>query len=238
MSEWKAKRFWRDVGVTRLPGGFGIALDGRPVRTPAKAALEVPSCALADMIAAEWSAQEGEIDPWRMPFTRSANAAIDKVARQHGEVAQMIAGYADSDTVCYRAAAPDALAQRQAEAWEPLLDWTAERFGARLRPVTGIMHHPQEAAALTALSAQVLALDAFALTALHDLVSLSGSLVIGLAAIHDRHPPGKLWQLSRIDETWQQELWGVDEDAREHAALKENDFVHAKRFHDLSRPSQ
>ncbi|WP_297538706.1 ATP12 family protein [Roseovarius sp.] len=235
MSEWKAKRFWKEAGVVEEEGGFGVRLDGRAVRTPAKAALIVPTRALAEAIAAEWNAQEGKIDPGTMPFTRSANAAIDKVARQKSEVAEMLAAYGDSDLVCYRATGPVELIEKQAAAWNPLLDWTESVLSAKLLVVEGVVHVPQDAAALARLRAHVDALDIWALTAFHDLVSLSGSLVIGFAALDGFYPVETLWSLSRVDETWQAEQWGSDEEAEEMAARKQSDFIHAKRFYDLSR---
>ena len=234
MSEWKAKRFWKEAQVVEAEGGFAVELDGRPVRTPLKSAMTLPSRAMAEAVAAEWDAQEGEIKPVSMPVTRAANAAIDKVTRQHGEVAEMLAAYGDSDLLCYRAASPQELVERQAEAWDPLLDWADATFGARLIPVEGVMHAPQNPRALERLAAPVHAMDAFRLTAFHDLVGISGSLVIGLAAIHEVKDIGTLWRLSRIDETWQEEQWGIDEDARAQAAMKESDFYAAKRFHDLA----
>ena len=234
MSEWKAKRFWKEAQVVEAEGGFAVELDGRPVRTPLKSAMTLPSRAMAEAVAAEWDAQEGEIKPVSMPVTRAANAAIDKVTRQHGEVAEMLAAYGDSDLLCYRADSPQELVERQAEAWDPLLDWADATFGARLIPVEGVMHAPQNPRALERLAAPVHAMDAFRLTAFHDLVGISGSLVIGLAAIHEVRDIGTLWRLSRIDETWQEEQWGIDEDARAQAAMKESDFYAAKRFHDLA----
>jgi chaperone required for assembly of F1-ATPase len=235
MSEWKAKRFWKEAGVVEEEGGFGVRLDGRAVRTPAKAALIAPTRALAEAIAAEWNAQEGKIDPGTMPFTRSANAAIDKVARQKSEVAEMLAAYGDSDLVCYRATGPVELIEKQAAAWNPLLDWTESVLSAKLLVVEGVVHVPQDTAALARLRAHVDALDIWALTAFHDLVSLSGSLVIGFAALDGFYPVETLWNLSRVDETWQAEQWGSDEEAEEMAARKQSDFIHAKRFYDLSR---
>jgi chaperone required for assembly of F1-ATPase len=235
MSEWKAKRFWKEAGVVEEEDGFGVRLDGRAVRTPAKAALIVPTPALAEAIAAEWDAQEGKIDPGTMPFTRSANAAIDKVARQTSEVAEMLAAYGDSDLICYRASGPVELIEKQAEAWNPLLDWTESVLSVKLLVVEGVVHAPQDAAALARLRAHVDALDTWALTAFHDLVSLSGSLVIGFAALDGFYPAETLWNLSRVDETWQAEQWGSDEEAEEMAARKQSDFIHAKRFYDLSR---
>lgn len=234
MSEWKAKRFWKAAQAVDAEGGFSVELDGRAVKTPAKAPLLVPTRAMAEAIAAEWDAQEGEIKPAAMPVTRAANASIDKVAHQHAEVATLIAAYGDSDLLCYRADSPAELAERQAAAWDPLLDWAQESFGARLLPVQGVMHQPQPPEALERLAREVHAMDAFRLAAFHDLVGISGSLVIGLAAVREARPIGELWQLSRIDETWQEEMWGVDEEAREHAAMKQSDFFAAKHFHDLA----
>lgn len=234
MTEWKAKRFWEAAEVADAPEGFAVHLDGRAVKTPAKAPLIVPTRAMAQAIAEEWDAQEEHIDPNSMPVTRAANAAIDKVSHQHAEVAQMIADYGDSDLLCYRADSPAELVARQAEAWDPLLDWADEALGARLTPVIGVMHAPQNPKALAMLAQQVHGMDAYRLTAFHDLVGLSGSLIIGFAALHELHDIGTLWKLSRIDETWQEELWGIDEEAREQAETKESEFRAAKRFHDLA----
>ncbi len=236
MSEWAAKRFWNAAEVVEAGGGFGVRLDGRAVRTPAKAELVVPTQALAREIAAEWDAQEGEIVPATMPLTRATNAAIDRVAREQAAVAAMLAEYGSSDLLCYRAESPAELVARQAEAWDPLLDWAESVFSARLRTTSGVMHVTQDAAALERLHAEVRLLDIWALTAFHDLVCLSGSLVVGLAALRDQAPLEALWRASRIDESWQQEQWGSDEEAEEVARKKECDFFNAKRFHDLSRP--
>lgn len=236
MSEWAAKRFWNAAEVVEAGGGFGVRLDGRAVRTPAKAELVVPTQALAREIAAEWDAQEGEIVPATMPLTRATNAAIDRVAREQAAVAAMLAEYGSSDLLCYRAESPAELVARQAEAWDPLLDWAESVFSARLRTTSGVMHVTQDAAALERLHAEVRLLDIWALTAFHDLVCLSGSLVVGLAALRDQAPLEALWRASRIDESWQQEQWGSDEEAEAVARKKECDFFNAKRFHDLSRP--
>lgn len=234
MSEWKSKRFWKDVSVKQCGEAFGIALDTRAVKTPLKTELIVPTRALASAIAEEWEAQEDEINPLSMPFTRSANAAIDKVALQHDEVAELLAAYADADLLCYRAEGPDGLVSRQKEAWDPLLDWAERTYGARLVPVTGVMHQSQDAKALATFSDQVHGMDAFTLTAFHDLVGLSGSFIIGLAALENLMSPKDLWHLSRVDEAWQEELWGVDEEAHALALQKEAQFAHAKTFYDLA----
>lgn len=235
MSEWKVKRFWKAAQVVATDTGFAVQLDGRPVRTPAKALLEVPTEALAQAAAAEWDAQIAVVDPGTMPINRAVNAAIDKVTVQHAEVAEMLAAYADSDLTCYRAAQPKELVDRQAAAWDPLLDWAANRYGARLIPVEGVIHQAQSAPALARLASPLGAMTAFELTAMHDLVSLSGSLVIGLAAFEGAMPVDDLWTWSRIDEDWQAQQWGKDEEAAAQAALKRGAFLAAARFLMLTR---
>ncbi|MGI3168893.1 ATP12 family chaperone protein [Pseudooceanicola sp. C21-150M6] len=237
MSEWAPKRFWKVTEVVTSGDGYGVTLDGRAVRTPAKALLVLPSRAMAEAVAAEWEAQAEVVDPRSMPATRGANAAIDKVAVQFDEVAEMLIAYGDSDLLCYRADSPEELVARQAAAWDPLLDWAAATYGARLEPRTGIMHEAQSEAALAKLGAEVHRMTAFELAAFHDLVSLSGSLVIGLAAAQGAWPAEELWDLSRIDESWQEEQWGVDEDAAQTAAIKRESFLNAKRFFDASQSS-
>lgn len=238
MSAWKPKRFWSAASVVAVPEGFGVTLDDRPVRTPAKALLVVPTERLAERIAAEWEAQGKDVDPLSMPFTRSANAALDKVTPQRAEVADLIAAYGDTDLLCYRATAPESLVERQSRLWDPLLAWVEDALDAPLRPFAGVIHHPQEAAVLARLSRRVHAMDPFTLTAFHDLVGMSGSLVLGFAALLDHRPAQEIWALSRLDETWQAEHWGADEEAVDVSAKKESDFLHAKTFHDLAQRVQ
>ena len=236
MSDWAPKRFWKLATTTQTDQGFGVLLDGRPVRTPAKALLEVPSETLAAELAREFDAQQDRINPLTMPFTRTANAAIDKVAVQHGEVADMLADYGDSDLLCYRADGPEELVTRQQEQWDPLLDWAADALDARLEPRTGVIHRAQDPDALKALRTRVHALSAFELAAFHDLVSISGSLVIGFAAALQARPIDALWTVSRLDEIWQEEQWGADEEALEMAAFKKAAFLHAHSFMRLIDP--
>lgn len=230
MADWAAKRFWKETTVVEVEGGFSVHLDGRSVRTPAKAALVVPTRQLAEMIAVEWDAQDGKIDPTTMPVTRGANAAIDKVSLQRAEVADMLSEYGDSDLLCYRADYPVELVERQAQKWGPILDWAAEELGARLEPRTGIMPVPQQPEVLENLRAKVHELDHFELSAFHDLVGLSGSLVLAFAVIYDRLSASQAWELSRIDETFQAEQWGDDNEAVEFARVKQESFVQADKF--------
>ena len=234
MSDWAPKRFWQTAEVVADADGFAIALDGRSVKTPAKALLSVPTRKMADAIAAEWDAQQDKVDPNTMPFTRSANAAIDKVTVQHAEVADMLAAYGDSDLLCYRAETPAALVARQAAAWDPLLDWAEDTLGARLTPRGGVMHVAQDPVALQILSDKTHALSAFQLAAFHDLVSLSGSLILGFATALNKVDAQDVWDLSRLDEIWQEEQWGIDADAQTQMRIKRDAFLHAKRFFDAS----
>lgn len=238
MSEWAVKRFWKAASVEATGDGFAILLDGRAIRTPAKTGLVVPTRAMAEAIAEEWQAQEGKIDPMSMPLTRSANAAIDKVTGQFDEVADMLAAYGETDHLCYRATGPEALIARQAEAWDPLLQWVETRFDAPLKRVSGVVHMAQPEPSLARLRAEVHALDPFEMAAMHDLVCLSGSLLIGLAAIHGIRPIEELWQMSRIDEIWQEEQWGRDEEASDLAESKRRAFLHADRFYRLAQPER
>ncbi|MEM6596134.1 MAG: ATP12 family chaperone protein, partial [Pseudomonadota bacterium] len=165
MSDWAAKRFWTKASVETAEGGYTVALDGRPVRTPAKAPLILPSRAMALKVAAEWDAQEDKIEPLTMPYTRSANAATDKVTAQHAEVADMLASYGDSDLICYRAADPQGLVERQNKGWDPLVDWSATQLKAPLKVFVGVMHASQSKDSLKTLSQRVHALSPFQLTA-------------------------------------------------------------------------
>ncbi|MEM8979955.1 MAG: ATP12 family protein [Pseudomonadota bacterium] len=235
MSEWALKRFWTAVSVAREDDGYAVLLDGRGVKTPAKKPLHVPSHAAASLIAAEWEAQVGQVDPTTMPHTRMANAAIDKVAVQFDEVANLLSDFGETDLLCYRAEGPEGLRARQAEAWDPLLAWANEQYGAKLTPVTGVMFAPQAPKALEALRAALQEQSNFELAALHDLISLTGSLVMGLAASQAAFDSEQLWAWSRIDDSWQIEQWGEDEEAMQVAEIKHRAFQDAYNFYHAVR---
>lgn len=227
------KRFWTEVHVAEAPGGFGIRLDARALRTPAKAELVVPTRALAEAIAAEWRAVEGEIRPEALPFTRAANVAVDRIAADPGPLVAHLAAYGETDLLCYRAEGPVGLQARQAAAWDPPLAWAARDLGASLAVTEGVTHRAQDPASLAALRAAVGAHDAFALTALSELVTLSGSLVLGLAVARGSLGAPEAWAASRLDEIWQEEQWGVDDEAAQMARVRENDFLRAATLLEL-----
>jgi len=230
MSAWAAKRFWKAASVVQLDAGYTVHLDGRAVKTPAKNALIVPTQNLAQMIAAEWDAQTGRVNPETMPMTRRANSALEKVAPNRSAVVTELAGYGASDLLCYRAGSPAELVARQAAGWQPWLDWAARDLAAPLHVTAGIMHVAQPAESLSNLQDHLAAFDAFALAGLHDLVAITGSLVLALAMAKGHLPPAQGFALSRIDEQWQAEHWGVDEAAAALESAKAAALHDAHRF--------
>ena len=235
MSGWAAKRFWKEAKAEAVEGGFTVRLDGRPVKTPAKAALLLPTRALAEAVAAEWNAQEGAVRPATMPLTRAANSAIDKVAPLRAEVIAELAGYGGSDLICYRAEAPQPLIDRQAAAWDPLVDWAATHLHAPLVLTHGVMPVAQPEASLARLTARVAGLSDFGLAGLHDLVAISGSLVLALAVTEGRLTAAEAFAASRVDNRWQAEQWGEDEEETEAEAIRRDAFLQADRFFGLCR---
>ncbi|MGV6839688.1 MAG: ATP12 family chaperone protein [Planktomarina sp.] len=233
MSEWAPKRFWTQTQTVEVEGGYTVHLDGRTVKTPAKADLIVPTQALADEIATEWDAQEEKIDPLTMPFTRAANAAIDKVIPQKTEVAMMLAEYCGTDLLCYRAAAPQKLVDMQLQAWEPLLAWAKDTYGLSFNLAEGVMHVAQPEDTLERARNIVANQGVYDLTALHELISLSGSFVIGLAAQDAAFDINDLWNASIIDESYQAQTWGADEEAEELLQNKATAFLNAAKLQRL-----
>ena len=230
MSDWAPKRFWKDTSVERHENGYAIALDGRLVRTPAKRLLVAPTQGFAQKIADEWHAQIDVVDPKRMPWTRAANAAIDKVATQRKEVEAHLIGYATTDLLSYRADGPDSLVQRQSDAWDPVLDWAEARYGARLQVTSGVMPVDQDEAAISRFAQPMAQMNDFALTGFSDLVTLSGSYLLGLKSTQPDVDIGAIWNCSRVDEDWQSEQWGVDDEAQEEADTKKTAFFYAREI--------
>lgn len=224
------KRFYKAADVARVGDGWAVRLDGKPVRTPAKAELALPTRALADAVAAEWEAQGDEVKPQTMPLTQLASTCIDGVVKRAAEVADAAAEYAGSDLLCYRADYPKALADRQAEQWQPLLDWAALRFDALLAPTTGIIHKPQDEAALKALRKALDGYDPWRLTALQNAVGICGSLVVALAFVEGLIDAAQAFEVSQLDETFQIEQWGEDAEATRRRAALRADLDATARF--------
>lgn len=229
------KRFYKEVTVAPEAGGHGIRLDGRPVRTPGRAPLTVPTLPLADRIAREWREQGEDIDPRAMRFTGLANAAIDRIAPDPAAFAAGIAAYGESDLLCYRASEPAPLVERQAETWDPLLQWAQHRYDIGFVIVTGVMHSPQHAETLERLATAVTSLPPFLLAPLSPIVSLTGSLVASLALVEGAFSAGTVWNAAQLDELWQTEMWGEDMLAAQTRAAKRAEFDDCVEFLERAR---
>lgn len=224
------KRFWKVAEAVSQDGGWGIALDGRPVRTPARAPLVVENAALAQAIAAEWTAQQETIEPATMPLTGIANAAIDLAGADPAGFAEPIAAYAESDLLCYRDDRDALLQGEQAAAWNPLLAWAEARHGVEFALTQGVLPIDQPPATIAALRAAVFAQDPFRLAALAPLVTIGGSLVAALALIEAAFDADALWDAVSLDELYQERRWGADSEAQKARALREADWHNAARF--------
>ena len=209
------KRFYTTATVTG-DGPFGIALDSRPLRTPARALLLVPGATLAQAIAGEWQAQGDTIEPRSLPLTGFANAAVDRVAPDAAAFAARLAAYAQSELIAYRADGPASLLAAQAAAWDPWAAWLARRYDVGLAITTGIMHVPQPAATLARISTAFAAFSAFQLAPLDPIVSITGSAVLALAVADGELEAAAAYDIAHVDARWQEEHWGRDPLA-EHA---------------------
>ena len=219
------KRFWREVGVAERGGGFAVTLDGRVARTPHRNELALPSRPLADAAMAEWRALGEEIDPSRMPLTRLANAAIDAVARAPEPVAAEIVKYAGSDLICYREASKERLASRQTAHWDPPLAFMEQAYGARFRLAAGVVFVEQPPEALEAVEHAVGEWkEPLCLAALHSATTLTGSAILALALAAGRLTPDAAWAAAHVDEDYQIELWGEDEEASLRRSARRAEF--------------
>ena len=227
------KRFWKDVSVEREDGGWGIRLDQRAIRTPARSPLVVPTEPLANAIAGEWRAVVGEVDPRAMPLTGLANAAIDRVLPDRQAFARGLAKYAEADLVCYRAEGPGELVSRQEEEWSKLLAWGRRRYDVEFATTAGLMHVAQPRATVERLAHAVAALDPFQLAGLSPLVTIGGSLLAGLAIVENAITAEAAWHAVSIDERWQLEQWGSDAEAEVALENRHGDFLAAARFLEL-----
>ncbi len=226
------RRFYKQASVTP---DLGIALDGRPVRTPGRLPLVLPNLALAEAIAEEWRTQGDEILPQAMPLTGLANAAIERIAPDTSGFAAGLAAYGESELLCYRAEGPAPLVMRQVEVWDPIIAWARARYDIGFVLVEGIMHRPQPPETLARLSEALAARNTFELAALSPIVTISGSLVIALAVLEGELDPDAAFDAGHLDELWQAEQWGEDDFARDQRDARRADFLAACGFLRLLR---
>lgn len=224
------KRFYSEVAVARRDDGLEILLDGRSVRTPAKAEFIVPGMALAEAIAEEWRAQDEQIDPRTMPFTKLANTAIDGVAHNREETVNAVMTFAASDLICYRAEQPDGLVMKQMALWGPVVDWLAQYLGAPFEVSEGVMHVEQPKEALARVREVIETFDAYSLTAFHTMASLMGSTCLALAHVAGLFDLQATWTAAHVDEDWQISQWGQDEEAAARRAKRWEEMEAASRL--------
>lgn len=222
------KKFYTSAGVSEGPDGFGVTLDGKQVRTPGKNVLAAPTRDLAEAIAAEWDAQGENIDPMSMPLTRLANSVIDGVAGNVQSVSDDAAKYLETDLLFYRAGFPEALVQKQAEHWDPVLRWAADVLGAHFILGEGIVHVRQPENAVAA-ARNALPLEAWPIGAFHVVTTMTGSALLALALKHGLFDGSQVWAAAHVDEDWNSEKWGVDEEVAARRASKFRDFEAAAR---------
>jgi chaperone required for assembly of F1-ATPase len=227
------KRFWKEAGAVEAEGGWTVELDGKPLRTPARKALTVPTEALARAIAGEWNAAEEQIDPNELPLTGIANAAIDRVAADPVAFAAGLASYGESDLLCYRAEGPRELVRRQEARWDELLAWGRRRFDVDFETTSGIVHVAQPEPTIQRLSHAVATLDPFRLAGLSPLVTIGGSLLAALAVLEGQAAPESAWEAVTVDEQWQGEQWGADAEAQAALDARQKGFFAGARFLDL-----
>jgi chaperone required for assembly of F1-ATPase len=229
------KRFYKTAGVAEGPNGFSVTLDGRPIKTPGRATIAVPHRRLAEAIAAEWEAQEGEIKPHTMPMMQLAATVIDHLPANRPAVAATVLRFAETDTICYRAepGQPVELIRLQKALWDPLLDWLAERHGARLDTTEGILAVTQPRETLERLAGVIAAMDDWRLGALQSAAASSGSFVIGLALVEGRIDADAAFAAAELDSGFEIDRWGEDADAARRRAIVAADLKAAHRFNDL-----
>ena len=226
------KRFYSEVSLVGGEGAYALALDGRPVKTPAKRAFAVPIRPIAEALAEEWRAQGEVIEPASMPLTRLANSIVDGVADAPGKVAADVANYIACDLLFYRASTPEGLVGRQQAAWNPLIAWADTSLGARFVTVEGMAHVAQPDAALAAARAAIVAQTGgsiWRLGALHSVTTLTGSALIALALAHGRLGAEEAWAAAHVDEDWNMEQWGKDAQALDRRAFRFAEMLAAAR---------
>lgn len=223
------KRFYTSAEVTPADGGFAVTLDGRTIKTPARRTLVAPAKDIAEAIAAEWRSQAETVDPASMPLTRLTNSIIDGVTDRTADVADDIAKYFGSDALFYRAEHPQALVARQAEHWDPVLFWAADELGAHFILAQGVMHVGQPEAAIAAARA-VLPDDPWRLGAMHVATTLTGSALLALALLRGRLDAEAVWTAAHVDEDWNVEQWGADDEVSARRAARRTEFDAASRI--------
>jgi len=224
------KRFFSAASIASHGDGFEIQLDGRTIKTPNRAPLAVPTEPLAEAIAAEWNALGEEIDPGLLPLTKIANTAIDGVRAREREVHDDIVRYIGNDLLFYRAETPDQLIARQADAWDPVLQWFSETYGAQFKTTAGIMPIEQNMLSVAKAASALTNETAMSLAPLHLITTLTGSALLTIAHLKGHLTTDQVWDATHVDEDWQIEQWGHDDEAAERRARRRHELEDAANF--------
>jgi chaperone required for assembly of F1-ATPase len=227
------KRFYAKAGVGEAEGSFTVTLDNRPIRTPSGRIITIPSRAIAEAVAAEWEAQQETINPLTMPMTRFANSVVEAVVDRTAAVTEDIARYFNSDLLFYRAGHPEALVAREAKHWDPVLFWAADELGAHFILAEGVVHVHQPDEAVAAARAALPA-DPWSIAATHVVTTLTGSALLALALARGLLDAEAVWAAAHVDEDWNADQWGTDEEAAERRAARSVDFRAAARILDVT----
>jgi chaperone required for assembly of F1-ATPase len=223
------KRFYSNAAMLETDGGFAVTLDGKPIRTPSGRKVIVLVREIADAIVAEWRDQKEFIDPLTMPMTRFANSVVDAVVDRVDAVTEDIAKYFETDLLFYRAGHPEALVARETAHWDPILFWAAEALGAHFILAQGIVHIRQPESAI-AIARAALPRDAWSIAALHVVTSVTGSALLALALLRGVADADQVWAAAHVDEDWNSEKWGVDEEVAARRTARMVDFSAAVRI--------
>jgi chaperone required for assembly of F1-ATPase len=229
------KRFYTSAGVAEADGGFAVTLDGKPIRTPSGRQITAPTREIADAIAAEWNAQGEMINPLSMPLTRFANSVVEAVADRLDAVADDVAKYLGTDLLFYRAGHPEALVATEAAHWDPIVFWAADALGAHFILAEGIVHVTQPEQAVAA-ARRAFPSDPWSVSALHVVTTLTGSALLALALAHGVRDPEQIWAAAHVDEDWNIEKWGMDEEVAARRAARLVDFRAAVRILTALKP--
>ena len=227
------KRFYKEADLEVSGNDARLLLDGRVVKSPAKAEMVLPAGGFANVVMGEWAAQAEEIDPATMPFTRLANSVIDGVSQRRGEVIASITGYSATDLLCHWADAPEALVARQDAAWSPVLTWAEGYLGVPIARAAGVLALTQDERLAPAIETDIAAFDDFTLAAFHEMTTLLGSVFLSLSVARSKTDADAAWAAAHVDETFQAEQWGEDAEAAERLKVRRQSFDDATRAFEL-----
>jgi chaperone required for assembly of F1-ATPase len=236
------KRFYKMVTCPPVAGGYEIHLDGKPVKMPSGRILCLPGKLLAEAVMQEWAAQTGDIMPENMPLTQLATTTLDRVNQERPAMEQAALSYLDTDLLCYRTMQPAAVAERQAQAWDPWLAWFKEHYGVELQTTHALRALRQPEEGRQAVISAMKALDNWQFTVLQLVTALSGSLVLGLAFFVGAATPDEVFAVMHVEEGYKAGIYneqkhGFAPHVEKQRASVSRDLESSRRFLNLLKAS-